>query len=153
MGCGSRAVDDFVVEPFSPEQLADLLRRLAQTSTGTGRSRIAAPLPAKPGGLPTRDPTPGHWLLGTDPEEGRFLAGPAGRLRELWMAVRILAEFVRGFRRLRFVGPCVTVFGSARLGPGTEEYALGEELGARLARAGRRAGRPRHRFCRLGARR
>jgi uncharacterized protein (TIGR00730 family) len=77
-----------------------------------------------------------HWLLGTNPEERRFLEGPAGRLRELRMALRIFAEFIRGFRRLHFVGPCVTVFGSARLGPGTAEYALGRRLGGLLAEAG-----------------
>jgi len=79
---------------------------------------------------------PRHWLLGSGREERRFLEGPSGRLHELRMAVRICAEFVRGFRRLHFVGPCVTVFGSARLGAGTDEYALGRRLGGLLAGAG-----------------
>nr|NIM61683.1 TIGR00730 family Rossman fold protein [Acidobacteriota bacterium]NIQ83736.1 TIGR00730 family Rossman fold protein [Acidobacteriota bacterium] len=52
----------------------------------------------------------------TRPEtaEGRFLRGPQSRLTELRRAIGIFIEFVRGFRACHFVGPCVTVFGSAR---------------------------------------
>ena len=50
--------------------------------------------------------------------------------------MRIFAECVRGFRTLHFVGPCVTVFGSARFKETHPYYALGEELGAKLAEAG-----------------
>jgi len=49
---------------------------------------------------------------------------------------RIGAEFLRGFRTLHFVGPCVTVFGSARFGPDHPYYDLGRRLGGELARAG-----------------
>jgi uncharacterized protein (TIGR00730 family) len=45
-------------------------------------------------------------------------------------------EFIRGFRTLHFVGPCVTVFGSARYPEGHPYYELARELGAGLARAG-----------------
>jgi uncharacterized protein (TIGR00730 family) len=45
-------------------------------------------------------------------------------------------ELLRGFRALHFVGPCVTVFGSARFPEGHPYYALGREVGARLANAG-----------------
>ena len=48
------------------------------------------------------------------PEVVRFLEGPQRRTAELTRAVRIFFEFMRGFRALHFVGPCVTVFGSAR---------------------------------------
>ena len=41
------------------------------------------------------------------------LEGPQS-LRELWMVLRTLRDFIAGFRVLHFVGPCVTVFGSAR---------------------------------------
>ena len=47
-------------------------------------------------------------------EERVFLKGPQPRSWELWMLGRILREFLRGFRVLHFVGPCITVFGSAR---------------------------------------
>jgi uncharacterized protein (TIGR00730 family) len=50
--------------------------------------------------------------------------------------VRIFAECVRGFRALHFIGPCVTVFGSARFDETHPYYKLGEEIGARLAEAG-----------------
>jgi uncharacterized protein (TIGR00730 family) len=50
--------------------------------------------------------------------------------------VGIFLEFVAGYRRLHFVGPCVTVFGSARFGEDHPYYALARETGAALARAG-----------------
>jgi uncharacterized protein (TIGR00730 family) len=78
-----------------------------------------------------------RWGKGTRTgEERRFLEGPAWRLVELKRLLRILGEFVRGFRRLHFVGPCVTVFGSARFKDGHPYYELGQEMGRRLARAG-----------------
>ncbi|MBI5949360.1 MAG: TIGR00730 family Rossman fold protein [Chloroflexi bacterium] len=69
-------------------------------------------------------------------EERRFLEGPQGRGFELRHAVRVLSEYLRGLRALHFLGPCVTVFGSARLGDGHSSYELGRETGAALARAG-----------------
>jgi len=48
----------------------------------------------------------------------------------------IAAEFIRGFRRLHFVGPCVTVFGSARFQESHPYYALARETGRLLAQAG-----------------
>ncbi|HEY7037899.1 MAG TPA: TIGR00730 family Rossman fold protein [Methylomirabilota bacterium] len=50
--------------------------------------------------------------------------------------MRVFFEFMRGFRALHFVGPCVTVFGSARFKADHPYYDLGRELGARLARVG-----------------
>ncbi len=72
--------------------------------------------------------------LATD--EGRLLAGPGSRLAELTRLVRISLEFLRGFRKLHFVGPCVTVFGSARFREEHRYYALAREMGGRLARCG-----------------
>ncbi len=66
----------------------------------------------------------------------RFLEGPHRRGLELGWAAHIFWEFLRGFRALHFVGPCVTVFGSARFSENHPYYALGRELGAGLARAG-----------------
>ena len=70
------------------------------------------------------------------PDEGRFLAGPQHRGLELQRLMRIFLEFLRGFRRLHFLGPCVTVFGSARFPEGNPYYEMARELGGRLARAG-----------------
>jgi uncharacterized protein (TIGR00730 family) len=52
------------------------------------------------------------------------------------MAVRIFIEFIRGFRELHFVGPCVTVFGSARFGENDPAYQLGRRMGRAIAELG-----------------
>jgi uncharacterized protein (TIGR00730 family) len=70
------------------------------------------------------------------PEEVRFLEGPQTRGYELRRAARIFSEFMRGFRALHFVGPCVTVFGSARFTAEHPYYAMARETGAELARLG-----------------
>lgn len=69
-------------------------------------------------------------------DEGRFLEGPRKRLDEFGRAVRIFAEFIRGFRALHFVGPCVTVFGSSRFPPGHRYYELAREVGKGIAGLG-----------------
>ena len=53
-----------------------------------------------------------------------------------WRVMRIQSEFVEGFGALSGIGPAVSVFGSARLGPTDPAYALTEEIGKRLADAG-----------------
>src|SRR5579885_2991625 len=70
------------------------------------------------------------------PAERRFLQGPQPRGFELTRALAIFFEFLRGFRALHFVGPCVTVFGSARFPDGHPFYQLARRTGALLARAG-----------------
>ena len=52
------------------------------------------------------------------------------------MVLRAGVDFLRGFRVLHFVGPCVTVFGSARFGVHHPYYALGRHIGHRLADVG-----------------
>ena len=47
-----------------------------------------------------------------------------------------MLEFIRGFRALHFVGPCVTVFGSARFKADHPYYEVGRQVGRELARAG-----------------
>jgi uncharacterized protein (TIGR00730 family) len=80
---------------------------------------------------------PARWGKGTrSPDERRFLEGPRRRLTELGRAARIFAEFIRGFRALHFVGPCVTVFGSARFKEDHPYYALAREMGRRIAGLG-----------------
>lgn len=66
----------------------------------------------------------------------QFLEGPANRGYELARTLRIFAEFLKGFRALHFVGPCITVFGSARFREDHPHYQLAREMGARIARAG-----------------
>ncbi len=79
--------------------------------------------------------TSGEWgRSALSPEEGHFLSGPQKRGSELARLARITAGFIRGFRALHFVGPCVTVFGSARFEEDHRYYQLTREVGAELAR-------------------
>lgn len=70
------------------------------------------------------------------PDERYFLEGPKSRSSDLFMAIRILRDFIEGFRVLHFVGPCVTVFGSARFPPDHPYYELAREVGRGLTRLG-----------------
>lgn len=65
-----------------------------------------------------------------------FLSGPRSRVSEAARVARIAREFIRGFRALHFVGPCVTVFGSARFAESHEYYSAARALGARIAEMG-----------------
>lgn len=58
------------------------------------------------------------------------------RLRDTWRVFRIMSEFVEGFEMLARVGPCVSVFGSARSAPGSPNYELAVEVSSELARRG-----------------
>jgi uncharacterized protein (TIGR00730 family) len=69
-------------------------------------------------------------------EERFFLEGPQSRSSELWRVFRIAKELITGFRVLHFVGPCVSVFGSARFHEDHPYYALARRTGARLSRMG-----------------
>lgn len=69
-------------------------------------------------------------------DERVFLEGPRRRGSELWRVVRIAAEFIRGFRSLHFVGPCVTFFGSARFPETHPHYDLARKTAAAVARMG-----------------
>lgn len=69
-------------------------------------------------------------------DEISFLRGPQRRTTELFRVFRIAFEFIRGFRALHFVGPCVTVFGSARFQEGNEWYEMGRQVGSALADLG-----------------
>lgn len=66
----------------------------------------------------------------------RMLEGPRSRTRELITLLRVMRDFVRGFRVLHFVGPCVTVFGSARTRENDPNYQLARQTGAAIARLG-----------------
>lgn len=69
-------------------------------------------------------------------KEHLFLEGPRSRTEELFILFRVMRDFLRGFRSLHFVGPCVTVFGSARTKPGTPHYELARRMGSEIARLG-----------------
>ncbi len=69
-------------------------------------------------------------------EEKFFLEGPLTKRRDFWFAIKVLIEFVKGTRAFRNIGPCVTVFGSARLEEDHPYYKLAREMGKRLAKMG-----------------
>ncbi len=76
---------------------------------------------------------------GTKPaarSEIKFLSGPQNRWREFTFSIKVLFEFIKGFRALHFVGPCVTIFGSARFKDGHPFYDLTEELSGKIAELG-----------------
>ena len=53
-----------------------------------------------------------------------------------WQIFKIMAEFVQGFETLARIGPCVSIFGSARTKPGHKYYELTVEISRRLAQEG-----------------
>ncbi len=65
-----------------------------------------------------------------------FLAGRDTRWAEFKRVLRIAWEFIRGFRVLHFVGPSVTVFGSARIKEGHPYYELAKQVGHKLSASG-----------------
>jgi uncharacterized protein (TIGR00730 family) len=68
--------------------------------------------------------------------EIKFLQGPQSRWQDFKFSIKVLLEFIRGFRSLSFVGPCVTIFGSARYPEGHEYYELTRKVGAEVAKLG-----------------
>ncbi|UPT65880.1 MAG: TIGR00730 family Rossman fold protein [Sphingobacteriales bacterium JAD_PAG50586_3] len=53
-----------------------------------------------------------------------------------WQIFKIMAEFVDGFEKLGKIGPCVSIFGSARTKPGHKYYLLAEEIASKLTKEG-----------------
>src|SRR3989441_9153810 len=65
-----------------------------------------------------------------------FLEGPRTRFAEFCTLLKVMRDFLRGFRALHFVGPCVTVFGSARIQRDDPHYELARKIGAAIAHLG-----------------
>lgn len=70
------------------------------------------------------------------PKEHVYLEGPKSRGYELKFAWKVFWELIRAFRALHFVGPCITVFGSARFKEDNKWYACAREFGKRIAGIG-----------------
>lgn len=68
--------------------------------------------------------------------ESPFLRGPRSRLRELLFTFKVQYHFIQGFRKMHFIGPCVTIYGSARFLPGSKHYQNAEKIGAELSMLG-----------------
>ncbi|TAK36798.1 MAG: TIGR00730 family Rossman fold protein [Saprospiraceae bacterium] len=71
-----------------------------------------------------------------EPKETQYLSGPKSRSAELGFVFRVLFQFIKGFRVLHFVGPCITVFGSARFGEGHAYYQKARKVGKAIAAMG-----------------
>jgi uncharacterized protein (TIGR00730 family) len=69
-------------------------------------------------------------------KEPVYLEGPKSRGYELAFAWKIFKEFIQGFRTLHFVGPCITVFGSARFKEDNPYYQLARDFGKHIANMG-----------------
>ena len=79
-----------------------------------------------------RGTSTGTWTknaAATAPEETKFLQGPQGRGFDFGQTFKIWWELVTGFRKLHFVGPCVTVFGSARFDESHRYYEMARQVG------------------------
>ena len=128
--------------PPKPGPRADAAPQV--TPAGPGPAPAAPGADPDSGGIPPSEQQvsrasgePPRWGKGTrSGEEGVFLRGPQPRAHEIARLLRICADFVRGVRGLHFVGPCVTVFGSARFTERHPYYELAREMGQRLGRAG-----------------
>jgi uncharacterized protein (TIGR00730 family) len=86
--------------------------------------------------IETRDPAGSALTVSPERADEIFLEGPRSRFDEFITLLRVIRDFLRGFRVLHFVGPCVTVFGSARVKAGSPDYELARQMGAALARLG-----------------
>jgi uncharacterized protein (TIGR00730 family) len=53
-----------------------------------------------------------------------------------WQIFKIMAEFVEGFEKMGSIGPCVSIFGSARTEPGSKYYTLAEDIAYKLTQNG-----------------
>lgn len=68
--------------------------------------------------------------------EIQFLEGPQNRWKDFKYTVSVFFEFIKGFRALHFVGPCVTVFGSARFKEDHVYYKQTRKLSGEVAKLG-----------------
>lgn len=91
--------------------------------------------------LPETRPVPMEAILETERylvefPDRKFIGGPRSRWQELKTLVSIMADLLRGIRKFHFVGPCVTVFGSARIEETHPYYVLTRKVGAAIAELG-----------------
>ena len=56
--------------------------------------------------------------------------------KDSWSIFKIMSEFVEGFEALHRIGPCVSIYGSARTGPETQVYKDAQKIASLLSEAG-----------------
>jgi len=121
---GRPVVDAAAPPPVDPVNRTD-------RPSGAGLPNPLGKQPAGPGpGQDTETPAQ------AGSSDRTLLEGPHSRLHELGTLFRALRDFIRGFRALHFVGPCVTIFGSARFNEGHPHYTLAREVGRRVSALG-----------------
>lgn len=69
-------------------------------------------------------------------EEDRFLDGPRSRWKEFRYALSVFHQFIIGLRKLHFIGPCVTIFGSARFKEDHHYYKLTRNVASKISKLG-----------------
>jgi uncharacterized protein (TIGR00730 family) len=77
-----------------------------------------------------------HQIPGSKLEEIRFLRGEDNPAKETWRTFRIMAEFIKGLEALNGVTKGISMFGSARIKPGSDYYELARKTGYQLGKAG-----------------
>ena len=70
------------------------------------------------------------------PKKPLYLDGPQSRSFELKFAWKVFTQILTGNRALYFIGPCITVFGSARFKEDHPYYGIAREFGKRIAAIG-----------------
>ena len=55
---------------------------------------------------------------------------------DAWGIFKIMSEFVTGYERLSAIGPCISIFGSARIQPDSKYYNLATEIAERIVGMG-----------------
>ncbi len=55
---------------------------------------------------------------------------------DAWTIFKVMGEMVNGFEKMARIGPCVSIFGSARTKPDNQYYVLAVEIAAKLVRHG-----------------
>ncbi|MEP1095043.1 MAG: TIGR00730 family Rossman fold protein [Cyclobacteriaceae bacterium] len=58
------------------------------------------------------------------------------KISDSWVIFKVMAEFVEGFEKMAKIGPCVSIFGSARTNPDNKYYKIAEEIAAKIVRHG-----------------
>ncbi|GGD39623.1 LOG family protein [Muriicola marianensis] len=58
------------------------------------------------------------------------------KTNDSWAIFKIMGEFVNGFEKMSAIGPCVTIFGSARTKPGDVFYEMAVQIAKKVAEAG-----------------
>jgi len=58
------------------------------------------------------------------------------RTNDSWAIFKIMSEFVNGYESMARIGPCVSIFGSARTKPDTKYYLLAEKIAYKISKAG-----------------